>query len=170
MTKLHSAILSLILLSAAPALAEDTPRRDGPQFGVGVETSLLNISLGNNAVFNPGGAVLLSYDARAWRIEGLFGVLSFNDNTVVRGGGRVLFAVHQTSRSDFSLGLGGYVLHAGENFTLGEVDALAQLRAFIVENVALTGSLGVAIAFGEGDPLVNVGGNLLGSLGMAYYF
>ena len=115
MTKLNSAILSLILFTAAPALAEDTPRRDGPQFGVGVETSLLNISLGNNAVFNPGGAVLLSYDARAWRIEGLFGVLSFNDNTVVRGGGRVLFAVHQTSRSDFSLGLGGYVLHAGEN-------------------------------------------------------
>lgn len=142
------------------------------RFGIGAETTLSGLSFGSDNLSVGGGGLLLSYDARLWRVEGLFGMTSLGELIAVRGGGRLLFAVHDTERSDFSVGAGGYVIHASSNndVTLGEIDLMAQLRAFLVENVALMASVGMSIVVGQGDPLITVGGQVSGSLGIVYYF
>jgi len=52
-----------------------------------------------------------------------------------------------------------------------EVELGAQLRVFVVPNVALIGSLGLAMYFPDkGTTEISVAGNLLGTIGVAYYF
>jgi hypothetical protein len=47
----------------------------------------------------------------------------------------------------------------------------AQIRAFIVSNVALLGSVGMALYVPDtGDTVLQFSGNLVGTLGAAYFF
>ena len=52
-----------------------------------------------------------------------------------------------------------------------EMELGAQVRAFIVSNVALLGSLGLGLYIPDTGPtVVNISGNLTGTVGLAYYF
>jgi hypothetical protein len=51
------------------------------------------------------------------------------------------------------------------------MDIGAQIRAFVVSNVALLGSLGLGLYIPDtGNTVVGISGNLTGTLGLAYYF
>jgi hypothetical protein len=52
-----------------------------------------------------------------------------------------------------------------------EMEIGAQIRAFIVSNVALLGSVGMALYVPDtGDTVLQFSGNLVGTLGAAYFF
>jgi len=164
MGKTLLAVITVALL-AAPAAAQE--KNTG--VGVGAEQFITGLS---------GAAVI--YDAAAWRIDGILG---FHDNGEqhIELGGRFLWVVHEGVGADFALG-GGFGIH---NYDQGgmnndgtdiHIEALAQLRAFIVPNVALSAAVGLGIITGDGDG-VEVSGQLLGSnslligsVGIAYFF
>jgi hypothetical protein len=136
---------------------------DRGSLGVGVTRMLLDGSTGPSVV----------YDTGVFHIEGLLG---FQDNGETRFnvGGRFWYHIHSAQSADFSLGggLGVVSIDPGgeaDNVTNIEIDGGAQLRAFIVPNVALSVSLGLAVLTGDGDGIA-ITGNLFGGAGIAYYF
>ena len=57
----------------------------------------------------------------------------------------------------------------GDSSTVVALDFGAQLRAFMVPNVAISASLGFTLLTGDAD-FVGITGDLLGSLGIHYFF
>lgn len=160
---MHRALLSFALLAAltAPTAAQESSRTG---FGVGAEAMLTG----------PGGAAVI-YDAGAWRIDGILG---FHDNGAqdIALAGRFIFVLHEGIGADFGIGGGfGLVMRdepggMGDNDTTDiHLEGLAQLRAFVVPNVALSAAFGLGIVTGDGDDVV-LTGQLVGSIGIAYYF
>ena len=91
-------------------------------------------------------------------------------------GARFLWVVHSTSRSDLGVGAGVGVSHR-ENDGPGDATAfhgegLVQLRFFVVSNVAIHAGLGIGFSVGDEESLtvLSIGGQLLGSLGLSYFF
>lgn len=135
---------------------------------VGAETILLAPSLGAIA---PGGALAVGWDATQWRAEGLIGLL-FRDgpgnNTTFSFGGRGFYALHKTSFADFSIGgLLGLIVGGGAIFL---IEPSVQIRAFIVQNVAITATLGMGIAVGDTPATIGILGQINGALGVTYTF
>lgn len=133
---------------------------------VGVESVLLGGAL---AAAAPGGAIAVGYDASQWRAEGLIALL-FRDGagTNFGFGGRAFYALHKTSFADFSVGgLLGLVVGGGAIFL---IEPSAQIRAFIVQNVALTATLGMGIAVGDTRATIGLLGQVTGGLGVTYTF
>jgi hypothetical protein len=137
---------------------------DRGSFGVGVNTML--------DIEGPLGPSVI-YDTGVFHVEGLLG---FQDNGQTRFdiGGRFWYHIHAAQSADFSLGggLGVVSIDPGgedDNITNIEIDGGAQLRAFIVPNVALSVSLGLAVLTGDADA-ISITGDLFGSAGIAYYF
>jgi hypothetical protein len=160
-------VLVLSALAATVALPAAAVAQN--RFGLGVETSLT--SQGTN------GSMLFSFDTREWRVDGLFGLAATDGAVGLNVGGRFLYAVHTSERADLSVGAGVFLSHGarGEgpfanDVTRGEVDALAQIRVFLVPSVALLGSLGMGIGFGDGGVTVSLAGQLSGSFGLVYFF
>ncbi len=50
------------------------------------------------------------------------------------------------------------------------LEAGAQIRAFITSNVALSASGGFGFIFDEGDDFFGFGGQLMGAMGVTYFF
>jgi hypothetical protein len=113
------------------------------------------------------------------------GILSFGsgdrfglgrERTDLGLGGRLLWVMHQSSSADFSLGGGLGVLHIDvdgddDSVTDFHLEAVAQLRAFIVENVALSTSFGFGVNLQDRrDDSFGFGGLLLGNAGLIYFF
>jgi hypothetical protein len=116
------------------------------------------------------------------------------DASVFGLGGRVFFVVHSTPQSDFSIG-GGLAFLAAEGTSLQgdddetnlHVEAGGHLRVFLVPNIALGASLGLALILANEDddllsqstfPFSSVaaeggmvfGGQVLSTVGITYFF
>lgn len=172
------------------ATATVSPATSGHGRGVG---------LGAMTMLNGASGALFTWGSRggSFHIDGFFGLHHYNagSNTTSFGvGGRFWYHVHAASFADFSLGGGLGFTHwtsnpgaANEDGHLDlSLEVGAQIRAFIVPNVALIGDLGLGATFGDNDNIL-IGGQsfggagepegagagtefLLGTLGIAYFF
>jgi hypothetical protein len=149
-------------LSATGAGGEEGGAGGG--FGVGV-VAMLTGPFGAEVVYDPG----------RFHVEGILGFRSLEDSqTDIAVGGRFWWHLHTSTAADFSLGGGlGIVLSdredPQEDQTDIHVDGGAQVRTFVVPNVALAASLGLAIVSGDAD-FVGITGQLFGSIGATYFF
>jgi hypothetical protein len=147
--------------------ATETAGASGSGFGVGIQAMLA----GPGAGAPTGGAIL--YDPGQFHIEGIVDFYS-NGGTQFGLGGRFWYHLHTSTAADFSLG-GGVGLtilddeEVDETFTLFHIEGGAQVRTFVVPNVALSATLGLAIVAGDGD-LVALTGQLVGGIGLSYFF
>jgi hypothetical protein len=187
MRKLHGSFSSLLgalvvvtALTAAPGAAHAAQGAERG-IGVGVAQTLAGIS----------GATFV-YDASSFHIVGLLGFQSIDrdpadDVTAFALGGEFLFHVSTTAQSDFSLGGGLTFVNVDndpdDNSNI-DLEALAQIRAFIVPNVALSASLGLVIVsandvaiIGDGSIVrdgggttIGFGGQVVGNFGLTYFF
>jgi hypothetical protein len=174
--------VSLALLAGSAATAAAQPEVYGGSHGIGlgIEQNLGGLT----------GAAF-SYDAGRFRVNALLGLVHFNrdpqdDVTQFGVGGRFFFKLHELGASDFSLG-GGLAIVQTEfgdfDDTAIHLEAVAQIRIFVVPNVAISGSFGFAILTaddgevaagplgpGSGDSVYGIGGQLLAGFGAIYYF
>lgn len=161
---------ALLAAVAGQASAQDNtaaapPVRGGSAIGVGVEQMLAG----------PGGLAVI-WDPGQFHIDGMLGIQSNGTGTGVGVGGRFLFVVARASRADLSVGGGLGFTHfgpkdRGESTTNFHLEGIAQIRAFIVDNVALSAALGMAASLlDRQDDEFLVGGQFLSSIGLAYYF
>jgi len=167
---LFSAVVVAVTLGhAGSALAQDRARAGGGALGVGVSAMLTG----------PVGPTIV-YDAGAFHVEGIFGFAS-NGATEFDLGGRFWYHVNSASAADFSLGGGVGVTTIdpdgpAEGETNIHFDVGAQVRMFLVPNVAVMAAAGLGIVSGEDDDtgeendLIIVRGDLIGSAGLAYFF
>lgn len=170
-------ILSLTSILPATARAQDKEpselekldkvERSGTKAGLGATIETLLTS-----PFAPAGAAGVVYDAGAYRIQGLlFLVLQEDDVDTFGLGGRFLYVLHRARSADFGVGAGLGISHVdGPDITRIHLEGLAQIRFFVVSNVAAHAGLGLGVAFGDGGFLFGVGGQLNGSVGLSYFF
>ena len=155
------ALAALCLSSRQAAAQEERPS----SVGVGVETMLAG----------PTGPAVI-FQTPAFHVEGILAFFDLGDETDLTLAGRFWYAVSQTARSDFSVGGGiGILINDdgdpnNDNDVAIEIDIGAQLRAFIVPNVALSVTLGFSIVADDGPDPIALGGDLLGTTGIAYFF
>jgi hypothetical protein len=194
MRRLHKFLMILTAIaSLTPALARAQGVAHDPSstatftgassahrgFGVGVEGLYWPTRDGADNLVDPNHVVpnvLATWGDSAGRfhVDGLFGFLSHNTNNFdigVRG----WYHLHATSFSDLSAG-GGFTLiswkqRGGTRQTDFQMELGAQIRAFVVSNVALLGSVGMNMYFPDsGSATFIISGNLVGAIGLAYYF
>ena len=149
---------------------------NGRGFGVGAVAFFQPLTPSNVSSTVPN--LLLSWGNAGgqFHVEGLFGFYhqtGTNFDMAARG----WYHVHAASSADFSAGLGlGFARRRNDTGLTSaqwdfEMDIGAQIRAFIVSNVALLGSLGLGLYIPDtGSTVVGISGNLTGTLGLAYYF
>jgi hypothetical protein len=127
--------------------------------------------------------LLLTYGDRTGRyhFDGLFSLSrnfdgsSGRDNTTFDLGGRFWYHLHAATYADFSVGAGllldSHRSPPGDRRMDVLLDLGAQIRAFLVSNVALLGSLGMGITIRDNsDDVLQIGGKPLGEIGIAYFF
>jgi hypothetical protein len=150
---------------------------------------VVGATTGNGRGFGLGTVVLFDPNQRAvpnilaswgdyagrFHVEGLFGLRS-DDSTRWDLGARGWYHIHAASAADFSLGAGFALVSwraaapRGRQYDF-EMDLGAQIRAFIVPNVALLASLGFGIYLPDsGSTVFTVSGNIMDTVGLAYYF
>lgn len=130
-----------------------------------------------------GGSAGLVYDLGNFRIGGGLSLgVTENQATNFGMGLNAFFALHRTRNADFSIGGG-----VGLNYLDVDRDPVSgarggdarirvlfefggQIRAFIVQNVALMAGLGLGLSVGSGGFEFGLGGRLVGNLGVAYFF
>jgi len=180
------------VLAPAAALAQMSPPPPSEQTSRATVTGATTgngrgFGLGAVAFFQPyaGGVsntvpnLLLTWGNAGgqFHVEGLFG-LYHGTGTDFDMAARGWYHVHAASSADFSVGAGlGFTRRRNEPAGLTsaqwdfEMELGAQVRAFIVSNVALLGSLGLGLYIPDtGNTVVNISGNLTGTFGVAYYF
>jgi len=150
--------------------------------GVGAETMLGNttifgVGIGPNFFF-PSSAAAFVYDATMWRVDALLAMDSAGA-TDIFAGGRFWFNLHEGTASDFAVGGGLGVLRNGDDSgndndtTDFLIEGGVQLRAFLVPNVAIGAMAGLGFFVldqQDGDDFFFLGGQLLGNLGIWYFF
>jgi hypothetical protein len=108
-----------------------------------------------------------------FHIDGLVG-LTHTANTDFDLAIKGWYHVHAAPSADFSLGAGfGFRSYkpGPDRQTDFILELGAQIRAFIVSNVAMIGSVGMGVYLPDtGSSTIRFGGQLVGSLGVAYYF
>lgn len=122
-----------------------------------------------------GGAVI--YDPGQFHVEGIVGFDS-NGVTTIALGGRFWYHLHTSTAADFSLGggLGFLSTEEDDGFGMSEdvttihVEGGGQLRVFVVPNVALSATAGLAVVTGDEQDFVAVTGQLIGDVGVSYFF
>ncbi|MGB8295621.1 MAG: hypothetical protein WCG85_09370 [Polyangia bacterium] len=171
------------VLTPAVALAQMTPPSEPTSRATvtgATSGSGRGFGLGTVAIFAPNGHVVPNLlgtwgDAGGrFHVEGIFGLLS-NGSTEFDLGARAWYHVHAASAADFSLGAGFSLVSwraapANRQFDFG-LDLGAQMRVFIVPNVALMASLGLGLYIPDSGPTAfTISGNIVDSIGLAYYF
>ena len=194
MRSLSLSLLSLVLLSgvaigqeasgsasvSGSASADAGGRAAG--IGVGAETMLGNTTIFGVGVgpdfFFPSSAAAFVYDATMWRVDALLAMDSAGA-TDIFAGGRFWFNLHTGTASDFAVGGGIGILANGDDgpgdndTTDFLIEGGVQLRAFLVPNVAIGAMAGLGFFIldeQEGDDFFFLGGQLLGNLGIWYFF
>ncbi len=122
-----------------------------------------------------GGSAGLVYDLGNFRFGGGISLaLVENQDTNFGIGLSGFYALHRTRNADFSLGGGIGLNYLDPGAGDGRIRVLfefgAQIRAFIVQNVALMAGLGLGLSVGDGGFQFGLGGRLVGNLGVAYFF
>jgi len=180
-----TAVLLMALGGSAQAQGTDPPATSGGslsgghRIGVGYAAMLGGpiATLGGLGTLFGGGPAGVSgvYDAGMFHFEGM---LFFMDpggsaDTTLGLGGRFWYHLSASSAADFSIGGGlGYVSQDAPGPGKADIvfiDLGAQIRAFVVSNVALSATLGLSIRAADGDGFV-FGGQPVGALGIHYYF
>jgi hypothetical protein len=167
-TKLIIPLLTLALFATGTAAAQTARTARG--IGVGAEATLTGIV---------GGTFV--YDAEAFHIDALLGGEFRPGYSAVAVAGRFFFPVHRSRFADFSLGPGVGLQHVsndpdgdGPNGRVSSnpihLEGAAQIRAFIVENIALSASAGLGMVLTKGNNTATIGGQLGGSFGVTYFF
>ena len=178
--------------STATATVSSASSGHGRGFGVGAVT-MLNGTSGTLFTWGSSGGGL--------HVDGIFGLHHYRDpnlnyTTSFAVGGRFWYHVHAASFADLSLG-GGFGItswtfdpgptpaFANDSRVDISIEVGAQIRAFIVPNVALIADIGFGANFGNEDNIL-IGGHtvtgagepegagannfVLGTLGIAYFF
>jgi hypothetical protein len=170
-------LVSTMVLAISGTAAAQQSGGHGP--GVGIEQTLGGLT----------GATF-SYDASSFHIDIVAALVHFSsegaDATRFGLAGRFFFTLHDMGAADFSLG-GGLGLVREDEGEQGDtqvhIEGAAQIRVFLVPNVAITGSLGLVILTadegvgggpiaggGSGETVFGFGGQLNGAFGLIYYF
>jgi hypothetical protein len=121
------------------------------------------------------------YDASIFHIDALLGGAYASNDSVTRVAGRFFFPLHTSPSADFSIGPGIGFEHAthqeGGNpppprvsVNSVHLEGAAQIRAFVVPNVALSATAGIGAVFTNGNNSAVIGGQLGGALGITYFF
>jgi hypothetical protein len=154
--------------TAAAQTAQAAPTARG--VGVGAEATLTGIV---------GGTFV--YDAEVFHIDALLGGSFQHNDSSLAVAGRLFFPVHRSQFADFSVGPGIGLVHVTHDpdgdGPQGRVssnpvhlEGAAQIRAFIVPNVALSASAGLGIVLTDNNNSAVIGGQLGGSVGVTYFF
>lgn len=150
---------------------------NGTRIGLGVQAILATptVSLGGlGAGLNNGAGMAFVVDLSSLRVEGVAS-LGFAEGgaSAVGLGARCFFVLHQGDRADFSLGAGAGILNAsagnGGGATRFQLEGGAQIRWFMTQSLALTGTAGLGISFGDGGWALGLGGQTMGTFGLFYY-
>jgi hypothetical protein len=167
-TKLFIPLFTLALFATGTAAAQTAPTARG--IGVGAEATLTGIV---------GGTFV--YDAQAFHIDALLGGSFQHNDSTVEVAGRFFFPVHRSQSADFSVGPGigfAHVTHDPDGdgplprvaTNPVHLEGAAQIRAFLVPNVAFSASAGLGIVLADNNNSATIGGQLGGSLGVTYFF
>jgi len=169
-TKLFLPLFTLALLATGTAAAQTAPTARG--IGVGAEMTLTGIM----------GATFV-YDAAAWHVDALLGAQFLNDESTLAVAGRLFFPLHRSQSADFSLGPGIGLQHVSIHDPDGDgpqtsqsrtpihLEGAAQIRAFVVPNVALSATAGLGVVVNnDNNNSATIGGQLGGSFGVTYFF
>jgi hypothetical protein len=162
---------SSLAQEAAPVVAGPRAATHGTGVGVGVTGFLLNGPQGLSG----------AYDAGPWHAEAILGLFK-------PGGSRASFALganfwyhlHSTANADFSVGGGLGYRRQGMATTSADgfwIQLGGQIRVFLAANVALSGTLGLAISTSDFEAY-GLGGQSLSTqtlggfagVGLHYYF
>jgi hypothetical protein len=174
-----SVLAPALAWAQVPVVSEptSTARVTGATTGSGRGLGVGAVALFAPGATGTGGAVpniLATWGAPSgkFHLDGLFGLTS-SGTTSFDLGARGWYHIHAAPGADLSVG-GGFALlsyKAGSRKYDFELELGAQIRAFIVSNVALLGSVGMAIYMPDsGSTTVAMGGSIVGSLGVAYFF
>ena len=167
-TKLTIPFFTLALFVSGAAAAQTAPAARG--VGVGAEATLTGIV---------GGTFV--YDAEAFHVDALLGGSFQRDDSSLAVAGRLFFPVHRSQAADFSLGPGIGLVHVthdpdgdGPQGRVSSnpihVEGAAQIRAFVVPNVALSASAGLGAVFANNNNSALIGGQVGASFGVTYFF
>ncbi len=176
-----SVLAPAVALAQPPVVSEPTSTAkftgattgSGRGFGIGA-VALFQPIVGTVSNTVPNMLVTWGDSGGRFHVDGLFG-LYHSTATDFDLGARGWYHIHAASSADLSLGLGLGVIRrrigqpsAQWDF---EMDIGAEIRAFIVSNVALLGSVGMALYVPDtGNTVLQFSGNLIGTVGAAYYF
>jgi hypothetical protein len=167
-TKLILPLFTLALFATGTAAAQTARVARG--IGVGAEATLTGIV---------GGTFV--YDAEAFHIDALLGGSFAPDTSTLSVAGRFFFPLHRSQFADFSIGPGIGLQHVthdpdgdgGEGRTSTNpihLEGAAQIRAFIVPNIALSATAGLGVVVVKDNNSATIGGQLGGSFGVTYFF
>jgi len=176
--------LSLAMCFGAHAHAQDEfPGGSGGGGGGGGGSELSGIGVGISAMLaGPAGPAFV-YQASSFHIAAIFSFdTGIEDNNAfnideVSVGGRFFYELHSGELSDFSIG-GGFGI-SEDNGGGDDIDiyfeGAAEIRAFIVPNVALNASLGLAFEIdgddgNDDDVEIAFTGGPVGLIGLTYFF
>lgn len=145
------------------------------------------LGLGAATMLNGTSGAMATWGTSVFHIDGLFGLHRYTDGNATTSfslAARGWYHLHAASFADFSLG-GGLGLHrwvsapgtprSDTRYDVS-IEVGAQIRAFIVPNVALTSDLGLGMLFADNDDIlfggqsIGGGGFVSGSMGIAYFF
>jgi hypothetical protein len=169
--------LSFRLLVIPLLISSSIPRSAAAQHPAGMRAGL-----GAGAEATTTGIVggTFVYDRGNLHLDALLGARFAHNDSAIAVAARLFFPLHSTQAADFSIGPGLGLVHfehgdnPPNNARNNEVhlEGAAQIRAFIVSNVALSASAGIGAIFANGDNnnSVVIGGQVAGSFGVTYFF
>jgi hypothetical protein len=179
------ALAPALVLAQPPVVSEPTSTAkfmgattgSGRGLGVGAVALFAPYTQGSASATVPNLLVTWGDSGGRFHVDGLFG-LYHDTATDFDLGVRGWYHIHAASSADFSVGAGVGMIRRKRGLPAGasaqwdfEMDIGAQIRAFIVPNVALLGSLGLGLYIPDSGPTaLEVAGNLVGTVGAAYYF
>jgi hypothetical protein len=185
------------VLAPAVALAQITPASEPTSRATMTGATTGNgrgFGIGTVMVFEPGANMVPNIlgtwgdTAGRFHVEGLFG-FNHTGSSSFDMAARGWYHVHAASAADFSAGAGFALISYQGGGTPGtpgpppvpprggsrqwdcELEFGAQMRIFIVPNVALLAGLGLGLYLpSSGASTVRFSGNVMNSVGLAYYF
>ena len=173
-TKLIIPLFTLALFATGTAAAQNATVQAAPVargIGVGAEATLTGIV---------GGTFV--YDAQSFHIDALLGGNFQRNDSSLAVAGRFFFPLHRSQAADFSLGPGIGFVHTThdpdgdgpegrQSATPIHLEGAAQIRVFLVPNVAVNATAGLGVVLNNKDSnSATIGGQLGGSFGITYFF
>lgn len=181
-----SVLAPAVALAQPPVVSEptSTAKFSGATTGNG-----RGFGAGTVALFDPNGYTVPNLlatwgdSAGRFHVDGIFG-FDHTGTSTLDFGARGWYHVHAAPAADFSLGLGLALVTwygavpvppaptpAASRQWDFEMDIGAQMRVFVVPNVALLVGLGLGLYVPDhGDSTIRLSGNIMNSVGLAYYF